>query len=113
MEFNQAAIKVEKEREFEQLKAAIGRAFSGDHTLAFLKRVQSRGMRIRDFDAVLAKGVIDDVDQGLANAGKRTQQSYQEMATSDQAQIREWYLTKVEEVDPELRARFHKLYQYY
>jgi len=27
--------------------------------------------------------------------------------------MRELYLSKIEEVDPALRAKFHKLYQYY
>ena len=31
----------------------------------------------------------------------------------DQAQIKEFYLSKIEEVDAELRTKFHKLYQYY
>ena len=32
---------------------------------------------------------------------------------SEQAQLRELYLTRVEEVEPELRTRFQQLYRYY
>jgi len=35
------------------------------------------------------------------------------LPVSDQAQIREFYLSKIEEVDRAVRAKFHKLYQYY
>jgi hypothetical protein len=35
------------------------------------------------------------------------------LTVSDQGQIRELYLSKIEEVDPALRARFGKLYRYY
>jgi hypothetical protein len=38
---------------------------------------------------------------------------YGSLPVSDQAQMREFYLSKIEEVDPALRAKFHKLYQYY
>jgi len=38
---------------------------------------------------------------------------YEALPLSDQAQIREFYLSKVEEVDAALRTKFHKLYQYY
>jgi len=41
------------------------------------------------------------------------QQLYQSLPVSDQAQMREFYLSKLETVDPSLRHRFKKLYQYY
>jgi hypothetical protein len=38
---------------------------------------------------------------------------HEALPVSDRSQVREFYLSKVEEVDPALRAKFHKLYQYY
>jgi hypothetical protein len=38
---------------------------------------------------------------------------YSALTLTDQAQMKEFYLSKIEEVGPELRARFQKLYQYY
>jgi hypothetical protein len=35
------------------------------------------------------------------------------LTLSDQALLREFYLSKIEEVDRTLRQRFKKLYQYY
>ena len=59
--FEQATIKIEKEKEFEELKAAINRAFAPEKIQKYLKRVASAGLRIRDFDSVLAKGVLEQV----------------------------------------------------
>ena len=111
MGFEQALIKVEKEKEFEELKGAINRAFAPENAGKYLKRVASAGLRIRDFDLLLAKGVLEQVEGVLA--AKSAKGLYEELALSDQAQIKEFYLSKVEEVDRVLRARFHKLYQYY
>jgi hypothetical protein len=110
MAFEQAAIKVEKEKEFEQLKAAINRALSLGSVQKYLKRVSKAGIRIRDFDSVLAKGILEQLDQQQC---PRAASWYSMLTISDQAQIKEYYLFKVEEIAPELRSKFHKLYQYY
>jgi hypothetical protein len=41
------------------------------------------------------------------------QELYQSLTLSDQAQMREFYLSKLEGVDSALRHKFKKLYQYY
>ena len=112
MAFEQATIKVEKEKEFGELKSAILTAFSPANVQKFLKRVSSVGVRIRDFDLVLAKGVFEQVDGALQD-GHRAQALYSSLTVTDQAQMKEFYLFKIEEVTPELRARFQKIYQYY
>ncbi|MGA7558038.1 MAG: hypothetical protein WCF61_09445 [Terriglobales bacterium] len=108
--FEQAAIKVEKEREFSDLKAAIERAFAADRVAKFLKTLDGRGIRVRDLDAVFA---ADAIDRATGDAVGTTRSLYRSLPVSDQAQVREFYLSKIEEVDPALRAKFHKLYQYY
>ena len=109
--FEQALIKVEKEKEFEELKGAINRALTPENAGKYLKRVASAGLRIRNFDLVLVKGVLEQVDGVLA--GQSAKSLYSELSLSDQAQMKEFYLSKIEEVDSELRTKFHKLYQYY
>jgi hypothetical protein len=112
MVFDQAAIRVQKEKEFEELKAAIERAFAPENVQTFLKRVASAGLRIRDFDGLLAKRILE----GLGGPGMGSASAadlYAALAVTDQAQMKEFYLFKIEEVGPELRAKFHKLYQYY
>ena len=113
MGFEQATIKVEKEREFEELKDSINRAFAADRVEKFLKRLHSGGIRIRNWDAVLKNAVLEQVDEGLKSSGTRALSLYEALTVSDQAQMREFYLSKIEEVAPQVRARFHKLYQYY
>jgi hypothetical protein len=107
--FEQAAIKVEKEKEFGELKAAINRAFVSESIQKYLKQVASAGIRIRDFDLVLAKGILEKV----AGSEQPAKNLYAALTLTDQAQMKEFYLSKIEEVGPELRAKFHKLYQYY
>jgi hypothetical protein len=112
MGFEQATIKIEREREFDLLKGAINRVFAGP-VEQFLKQVQRSGKRVRDFEAVVANGLLERADEALAKSGTTAQRLYQALTVSDQGQLREFYLFKIEEVAPELRARFHKLYQYY
>ena len=110
MTFEQATIKVEKEREFAELKSALEQVFAADRVRKYLKRLDSRNIRIRDFDRVLAANAIDDVAGTRSGTAKAL---YQALTVSDQAQIRELYLFKIEEVETALRAKFSKLYQYY
>jgi hypothetical protein len=107
--FQQAAIKVEKQQEFAALQAAIEQAFLPEKAGRFLKQLDRKGIRVRDFDAVLAQRVLE----GFAEAGLNARQLYQSLPVSDQAQMREFYLSKLEGVAVELRHKFKRLYQYY
>ena len=107
MGFEQAAIKVEKAQEFARLQAAIEHAFAPEKAERFLKQMDRKGIRIRDFDGVLAQRVLE------GETATNSQQLYQSLPLSDQAQIRELYLSKLEGVDVALRHKFKKLYQYY
>ena len=104
MAFEQAAIKVEKAQEFGALQTAVEHAFRPEKAEQFLKQLDRKNIRIRDFDAVLKQQVLEDA--GAA-------QLYQALTLSDQAQIREFYLSKLETVEQSLRHKFKKLYQYY
>jgi hypothetical protein len=110
VKFEQGAIKVEKEREFGDLKAAMEKAFAAGRVTKYLKELDSRKIRVRDLDAVFAADVIDATAGDKAGTARSL---YGSLPVSDQAQMREFYLSKIEEVDPALRAKFHKLYQYY
>jgi hypothetical protein len=111
--FEKALIKVEREKEFEELKASITRAFAPQKMESFLKRIQSAGIRVRDWDALLEKSVLDREDEVLKKSGTTAKKLYQALTVSDQAQMREFYLSQLENVDPALRTKFRKLYQYY
>jgi hypothetical protein len=107
--FEKAAIKIEKAQEYAKLQAAIEQAFLPDKAEQFLKQLDRKGIRIRNIDAVLAQKVLERFGEPGLNA----QQLYQALPLSDQAQIRELYLSKLEGVDMALRHKFKKLYQYY
>ena len=109
MAFEQAAIKVQKEPEFSRLQAAVEQAFRPENTERFLKRLDRKGIRVRDLDTVLAKRVLEAVGELALHA----QQLYESLPVSDQALMREFYLSKLESVDAALRHKFKKLYQYY
>ena len=76
----------------------------------FLKQLDRKGIRVRDFDAVLAQRVLEGV---VGEAGLDARRLYQSLPVSDQAQMREFYLSKLEDVEVALRHKFKKLYQYY
>jgi len=107
MAFEQAGIKVEKAQEYSRLQAAIEQAFSPARVEQFLKQMDRKGIRIRDFDGVISERVLD------GETAQNSPQLYQALALSDQALLREFYLSKIEEVDTGLRHKFKKLYQYY
>ena len=107
--FERAAIKVEKTEEFARLQAAIEQAFLPEKVEQFLKQLDRKGIRIRNLDAVLAQKVLERFGEPGLNA----QQLYQALTLSDQAQLRELYLSTLEGVDTTLRHKFKKLYQYY
>jgi hypothetical protein len=109
--FQPTVIRVEKEKEFEELRGAIDRALCPDRIEKFLKRVRRSGARIRDLEVILARGVFEKIDDTLAKLG--AQKLYQSLTISDQAQMREFYLSKIEEVDSAMRTKFQQLYRYY
>jgi hypothetical protein len=112
MAFDQATIKVEKEKEFGELKNAVLAAFSAENVQKFLKRVSSAGIRIRDFELILAKGLFEQIEGAVAK-GQNAQALYSSLTVTDQGQLKEFYLFKIEDVSAELRAKFQKIYQYY
>ncbi len=109
MSFEQAAIKVEKAQEFARLQAAVEQAFLPEKAERFLKQLDRKGIRVRAFDAILAQQVLESV----GGAGLNARQLYESLPVSDQAQMREFYLSKLEKIDVALRHKFRKLYQYY
>ncbi|MFZ0279021.1 MAG: hypothetical protein WA651_01070 [Candidatus Sulfotelmatobacter sp.] len=114
MAFEQATIKVEKQQEFAKLQAAVEQAFLPEKVDRFLKQLDRKGIRVREFDAVLSARTLESVvGESAAKSDLSAWQLYQALPLSDQAQMREFYLSKLETVGTALRHRFKKLYQYY
>jgi hypothetical protein len=75
--------------------------------------MQSKNIRIRNLDAVLEKGLIERADQALAKSGRTAKSLYDALTVADQGQLREFYLSQLEQVEPALRTKFQKIYRYY
>ena len=101
--FVQPVLPIEDEVRFSAVKATLEPLFAPGKVVDFLKQVQRSGLRVRNFEQLLAKGVL----------GKTTAQAYGGMSDSDRGQTREMYLSLVEQVEPALRGRFLKVYAYY
>ncbi len=88
---------------YQAVKSAIHEAFSPPQAAAFLKSVERAGLRIRDYEAVLGRGLVGDAARA----------AYDSLGNSDQGQLREFYLASLERIPPILRDKFFKLYAYY
>jgi hypothetical protein len=99
----QATIPVADPEAFGAVRSAIQTAFSSSRVKDFLKSLERAGLRIRDFEFVLRKGLL----------GAPTAAEYDRLGNGDQGMIREFYLASLEKVTPELRTQFFKLYAYY
>ena len=107
MGFEQAAIPIEKKREFEQLREAIDRVFTPPVVEKFLGGLKSKGINVRQFDRVLAEKLIDNNDRQVGSA----RQLYEELTVTDQGQLREFYLERLEKIPSELRQKFSSIYR--
>ncbi len=111
--FQQAGLAIEKLAEFEQLRSAVTRVFAPGTEERFLRLLQRKGVPIRDFERVRREQLLEQADPRLAQSGATAQQLYGALTVSDQAQMREFYLTTLEALDLSLREKYNKLYRYY
>jgi len=101
--FEQATIAVRDQQGYEKLHALIDAAFDARDVEVFLNRVAKSRLRIRDYEAVLKRGLL----------GKEATALYAALPVSDQGLTRERYLRLVEKVPEELRQRYFRAYAYY
>ncbi len=69
MGFEQATIKIEKQQEFSKLQAAVEQAFLPEKVERFMKQLDRKGIRVREFDGVLSARVLEDVAAGSVEFG--------------------------------------------
>jgi hypothetical protein len=101
--YQQPVLPISDPQTFNAVKSVIEASFSSGHVAEFLKSLERSKLRIRDFEDVLGKG----------NLGANTAAEYGRLGNADQGQIRELYLASLEQVAPELREKYFKLYAYY
>ncbi len=101
--FEQAIIPVQDKERFGEVNATLENVFAAGNVASFLRKVQSSGLRVREFESILSRGLI----------GAGTSALYGALGNSDRGMVRERYLDLVERVAPELRAKYLKVYAYY
>ncbi len=111
--YQQAGIAIQNKERFGELSAAMDRIFSPTRVEQFLKRLENKGLSIRDFEKVLAKQVLEQLDEPLGRSGQKSAAIFESLPMSDRGQIRERYLTAIEAVDEALREKYSKIYRYY
>ena len=101
--YERPAMSILDQPTFTAVKQAIEGSFASRNVEKFLKSLESSGLRIRSFEAVLTKGKL----------GAEVASLYAKLSNGDQGQIREFYLASLEQVELRLRDKFFKLYAYY
>ena len=101
--FKQAELPVQDAVRFGEIKLSLEQTFAPANVAGYLRGLRSAKLRARDFEKVLARGLL----------GKDMAERYQQLPESDRGQVREFYLSLVERVPPELRAKFLTVYAYY
>ncbi len=111
--FEQAGIAIERPEQFEALRSSVDRVFSAANVESFLKKLVSNSVNVRDFETVLSRKLLEQVDSTLANSGTTAFTLWQQLTVADQGQMREFYLTRLEELELGLRQKYNKIYRYY
>ena len=111
--YQQAGIEIQDNAVYGELRGAIDRVFAPERVEAFLKKLENKGLSIRNFEKVLSKQVFEQLDETLGRSGKKSAELYEALPMSDRGQAREFYLTALEAVDERLREKYSKLYRYY
>ena len=101
--FEQAVLPIQDEATYTRVQVSLDKTFSSAHIAGFLKELQRNRLRARQFEAILASGLF----------GAEASASYATLGDSDRGHVREEYLSLVEQVAPELRAKYLKVYAYY
>ncbi|HEX4006878.1 MAG TPA: hypothetical protein VHX60_11930 [Acidobacteriaceae bacterium] len=101
--FEQATIPVQDEQTFAVVRQSLDEAFAPARVAGFLRNVAGARLRVRQFEAVLASGLL----------GAPAQKNYAALGDADRGQIREQYLRRVEQVAPDVRQKYFRLYAGY
>jgi len=101
--FVQTVLPIADEVRFAGIRSELEALFASGKVAGFLRRVQRSRLRVRDFEGLLHRGLL----------GASSIETYRALCDSDRGQVREFYLSLVEQVPQALRGRFFKVYAYY
>jgi hypothetical protein len=101
--YEQATIAPVDKEALARVQQSLRQIFSPARAADFLHSVAKAGCSVRDFSSVLQKGLL----------GTGARVDFPALPESDKGQVRELYLSLVEQVDPKLRQKFMKVYTMY
>ena len=108
--FAQATIPVYNTEVYGLLRGIFESLFSAEIE-NFLKAVRNKGLLIRHYEAVLTSGAMEKASRTMKQMGITARTLYESLTMSDQAQVREFYLVRLEQVDEPTRRKFHQVYR--
>ena len=108
--FEQATIPIDNKEVFDLLRGVYEKLFSVEIE-GFLKAVKKKGLLIRHYEDVLESGAMEKASRTLKQAGMTAHQLYEALPMSDQAQVREFYLVRLEQVEEATRRKFYEVYR--
>jgi hypothetical protein len=108
--FEQATIPVDNKEVYDLLRGVFENLLSVEIE-SFLKAVRKKGLLIRHCEDVLASGAMEKASRTLKQMKMTARALYESLPTSDQCQIREFYLVRLEQVDEATRRKFYQVYR--
>ena len=108
--FEQAQIPIDNRDVYDLLRGIFENLLSAEIE-DFLKAVKKKGLLIRNYEGVLASGAMEKASRSLKRGRMTARSLYEQLPVSDQAQVREFYLVRLEHVDEETRRRFYQVYR--
>ena len=109
MAFEQATIPVQNAEAFGQMKSLLEKAISPANAPKLLKEIVGAGLTVWKLEAMLPKSLLE---KAAGMPAGQAEKWYREMPLSDQGQIREIYLTRIEQVEGPVRDKYKKAYRY-
>ncbi len=117
--FEQAAIPIQNPEAFGELKKLVERLLLA-HPEPFLKLVEQNKLDVRNIEEIMARSLIERaleggswLDRFRKSGPGRVKQLYDALPMSDQGHFREFYLSRIEQVDDALRAKYRNAYWNY
>jgi hypothetical protein len=107
--YTQAPLEVANQLLVAQLKSAVENALVMRKD-EFLQLVKRFGLQVRAFEQLLQQRVFEQLPG--TRVSRPCEELYRELGPSDQGLIREFYLTRLEEIPVELRAKYLRLFRY-
>jgi len=118
--FKQATIPIQNAAAFEELRGMVETVLV-QRPERFLRLLQRRRLIVRDFEHIAEQSLLERVqdERGwlarLASPPTEGQAAklYASLPVSDQAQFREYYLTRVEQIGDDLRSQYREAFWTY